>query len=53
VTNLSEQLTKYKCEDIKNQKLIKTLQDKLALLAPSISNTGSNFMMASEFKATF
>ena len=47
MSNLYEQITKYKCEESKNQKLIKSLQEKIALLAPSISDTGSNFMMAS------
>ncbi len=53
ICRLEEQITKYRCEEIKNQKLIKTLQDKINQLAPSISDTGSNFMMASEFKSNF
>lgn len=38
---------------MKNNKLIKQLQDKINLIAPSSSNTGSTFMMASEFKSQF
>jgi hypothetical protein len=53
IGHLAEQITKYKCEDIKNQKLIKALQDKIVQLAPSSSDTGSNFMMASEFRSNF
>lgn len=53
INNLSEQITKSKCEQIKNEKLIKSLQEKVSQLAPSISNTGSNFMMSSEFKTNF
>lgn len=53
ISNLSQQITKYKCEEVQNQKLIKNLQDKINLIAPSNSNTGSSFMMASEFRAEF
>ena len=53
ISNLSEQITKSKCEQIKNEKLIKSLQEKVSQLAPNISNTGSNFMMSSEFKTNF
>lgn len=53
ISNLSEQITRSKCEQIKNEKLIKSLQEKVSQLAPNISNTGSNFMMSSEFKTNF
>lgn len=32
---------------MKNEKLLKGLQDKINQLAPNIGNTGSNFMMSS------
>jgi hypothetical protein len=38
---------------MKNEKLVKGLQDKINQLAPNIGNTGSNFMMSSEFKSNF
>jgi hypothetical protein len=53
ISNLSEQITKYKCDEIKNQRLIKSLQDKINQLAPNIGNTTSTFIMASEFKNHF
>ncbi len=53
INNLSEQITRYKCEEMKNEKLIKNLQDKVNQLAPNIGNTSSNFMMSSEFKSQF
>jgi hypothetical protein len=53
IGNLSQQITRYKCEEVQNQKLIKGLQEKINLIAPSNSNTGSSFMMASEFRAEF
>ncbi len=48
-----QQITKYKCEEFKNNKLVKSLQDKICQIAPNASNTSSNFMMPSEFKTFF
>ena len=38
---------------MKNNKLISQLQDKIVQMSPNNNNTGSSFMMASEFKDYF
>ena len=50
---LETHVTKYKAEHAKDVKAIQNLQDKLTQLAPNSNNTGSTFMLASEFKDFF
>ena len=50
---MSEQITKYKCESITLNKTIKSLQEKINALQPNSNNSGSNFMMASQFVDAF
>lgn len=38
---------------MKNNKLISQLQDKIVQMSPNSNNTGSRFMMGSEFKDFF
>lgn len=53
IASLQGQYTKQKTEISKLNKTIQSLQDKINQLSPNANNSGSNFMMASEFKDKF